>query len=424
MPRSRGATRREFLRGAGALGAGVLGGALAPPSPAHAGGADSFGPLEPPDANGLQLPPGFTSRVVATAGAIPAAGSSYAWHDSPDGGATFATAGGGWIYVSNSEVGGSNGGVGALVFGRDGTVVDAYAILSGTNLNCAGGPTPWDTWLSCEERGSGEVYECDPYAPNSNGTPHPQMGVFRHEAAAVDPVYEQVYETEDEWDGLLYRYSPTSYPDLSAGALEAAEILGSGNIAFGEVRDLAWHPIPEPTETPTRFQAPLATLFDGGEGCWYEGGFVYFSTKGDGRVWKIDTDADTIEILYDGGGALSNVDNVYAAPTGDVYVAEDPGNLEIVALTPLGAVKPIVRVTGQSGTEITGPALSPDGQRLYFSSQRGPGVGGSVGITYEVAGPFVPAAAIPTLGGLGRVALAAGLGALLAMGLRRRPVRS
>ncbi|MFT5696387.1 MAG: secreted PhoX family phosphatase, partial [Myxococcota bacterium] len=78
-----------------------------------------------------------------------------------------------------------------------------------------------------------------------------------------------------------------------------------------------------------------------------------------------------------------NVDNVFAGPNGDVYVSEDPGNLQIVALTPSGNVKPFVRMVGQTGTEVTGPALNPDGTRLYFSSQRNPGT------TYEVTGPFL-----------------------------------
>jgi hypothetical protein len=82
----------------------------------------------------------------------------------------------------------------------------------------------------------------------------------------------------------------------------------------------------------------------------------------------IDTSADTISILYERSTSsapeLQNIDNVYVSPSGDVYFAEDPGNLEIVALTPLGDVKPIVRVTGVTGTEITGPGLSPDGSRF------------------------------------------------------------
>ena len=132
---------------------------------------------------------------------------------------------------------------------------------------------------------------------------------------------------------------------------------------------------------------PSATTFNGGEGCWYRDGLVTFSTKGDNRIWQLDPAANTIRILYDYATArnpvLSSVDNVYTTPCGDVLVAEDPGNLEIVALTPGGLALPIVRLVGVPGTEITGPALSPDGSRLYFSSQRNPGK------TFEVSGPFV-----------------------------------
>ncbi len=161
---------------------------------------------------------------------------------------------------------------------------------------------------------------------------------------------------------------------------------------------------------------PTSTAFNGGEGGWYEGDEVYFSTKGDSRVWKIETTTDRISIFYDRATNptphLTNADNVYVATTGDVYVAEDPGNLEIVALTQSGAVKPIVQITGVTGSEVTGPALSPDGTRLYFSSQRNPGT------TYEVTGPFAPRAeAIPALGGLGAAGL---LGASLLAAARQR----
>ncbi|CAN0502793.1 unnamed protein product, partial [Discosporangium mesarthrocarpum] len=84
----------------------------------------SIGPLQPADANGIMLPAGFRSRVVARSSEIPVSRSSYRWHASPDGGACFATDDGGWIYVSNSEESNGNGGVGALRFDANGTVVD------------------------------------------------------------------------------------------------------------------------------------------------------------------------------------------------------------------------------------------------------------------------------------------------------------
>ncbi len=405
----RGLTRRRLLRrgvqAAGGTALSLLGSAVVTRR-AHAVSADDFGPLQAADANGLQLPVGFTSRVVATSGeTVP--GTDYTWHRNPDGGAVFPTVSDGWIYVSNDESSGGDGGVSALVFDADADVVDAYSILSGTSRNCAGGPTPWGTWLSCEEFGSGRVYECNPYAPG-NGVVRPAMGSFEHEAAAVDPVHECVYMTEDTGSGKLYRFTPTSYPDLSSGTLEVARVEG-GSISFGQVKSLSWT-----TSIGSGFR------FDGGEGCWYESGLVYFSTKGDDRVWRLDTTVSphTLEIYYDGSGALTEPDNVYVAGNGDVYVAEDDGNLEIVALTPSGGVQPILRLTGTRGTEITGPALTPDGQRLYFSSQRNPGR------TYEVTGPFQPPPAepqpLPALGWLGDGLLGGALSVAALTRLRNR----
>ena len=350
---------------------------------------ERFGPLRDADENGLRLPPGFTSRVVAVSGA-PVGDTGYVWHLAPDGGATFPTGDGGYVYVSNSELNRSRGGVSAIRFSATAEILDAYSILTGTTRNCAGGPTPWGTWLSCEETDLGRVYECDPFAPGSLGVVRPAMGVFSHEAAAVDPIAQVVYLTEDRPDGLLYRFRPSQYPDLSSGSLEAAVVAGGTAFSTGEKRALSWLPVPDPSaaSAETRSQVAGATTFAGGEGCWYEGGFVYFSTKGDNRVWKITTATQELEVIYDLRTTtmpeLMNVDNVFAAPNGDVYVAEDPGNLQIVALTQRGSVRPIVEVTGQDGSEVTGPALSPDGRRLYFSSQRNPGT------TYELTGPFVP----------------------------------
>ncbi len=418
-------TRRQLLRqtarAAGAVGLGLVGNALST-SVALASGADDFGPLQPANSDGLMLPPGFASRVVATTGQSVGT-TGHVWHAAPDGGAVFADDDGGWVYVSNSEVVGS-GGVGALRFDAAGQIVAAYSILAGTRSNCAGGATPWNTWLSCEEFNGGRVFECDPFAPGSQGIARPALGVFAHEAAAVDPVHQTVYLTEDKPDSRLYRFTPTAYPALDSGTLEVAQILdplAQGAIVPGQVRPLAWWVIPNAsplnggvqnaTQLPissraTRYQVPGSSAFNGGEGCSYRSGLVYISTKGDNRIWRIDTETDEISILYDYATSstpeLSGVDNVYATPAGDVYVAEDPGNNQIVALTAGGAVKPVVQLVGVSGTEITGPCLDPSGTRLYFSSQRNPGV------TFEVTGPFAPVlppAPAPLLGAFSQAVL-------------------
>ena len=182
-----------------------------------------YGPLAPPDEHGIRLPDGFRSRIVAR-GNEPVPGTDYRWHIASDGMAAFPREDGGFVLVSNSET--LEGGASALRFARDGRVEDAYRILSGTSQNCSGGGTPWGTWLSCEEVDDGRVWECDP-GGRRRAVVHPAMGVFKHEAAAVDPRDRRVYLTEDLEKGGLYRYTPTDWPDLSKGRLEIARAEGA-----------------------------------------------------------------------------------------------------------------------------------------------------------------------------------------------------
>ncbi|MFD0054560.1 alkaline phosphatase PhoX [Streptomyces sp. NPDC127168] len=380
--------RRTLLRTAVVGGSAVLGGTLwrgaayaAPAQP----GSGPYGALGSPDANGLRLPAGFTSRVIARSGQK-VAGTSYTWHSAPDGGACYPD-GSGWIYVSNSEVNPS-GGASAVRFSATGAVTSAYRVLSGTRQNCAGGRTPWNTWLSCEEVDRGYVYETDPWGVKA-AVRRDAMGRFKHEAAAADPVRKVVYLTEDVTDGCFYRFRPTTWGDLSSGTLE---VLVAGSATSGPV---TWARVPDPSgATATRDQVSGAKRFNGGEGCYYADDTCWFTTKGDNRVWQYDAAAQTLELAYDdslvtsGGAPLTGVDNVTGSSSGDLFVAEDGGNMEICVITPNDVVAPFLRIDGQSGSEITGPAFSPDGSRLYFSSQRGTSGSSSGGITYEVRGPF------------------------------------
>ena len=116
----------------------------------------------------------------------------------------------------------------------------------------------------------------------------------------------------------------------------------------------------------------------------------FSTTKGDNRVWKYDTRNQTMGITYDKKTSpkpiLSGVDNVTVSEDGHVLVAEDGGDMQIVILGPFGDIYPLLQVTGQNNSEITGPAIAPNKDRLYFSSQRGGRKG--KGITYEIAGNF------------------------------------
>jgi len=169
--------------------------------------------------------------------------------------------------------------------------------------------------------------------------------------------------------------------------LQAAVVDAAGAVTWKDVSP----------DAPDR--SPETTVFTRGEGMCFDRGRIIFTTTTDNRVWSLTCRTQRLEVVYDAAtvadAPLRGVDNVVAhRQSRDVFVAEDGDNLELCLLTTPrrsgnGVVAPFLRLEGSEGSEVAGPAFSPDGRRLYFSSQRGaPGGLAGPGITFEVTGPF------------------------------------
>jgi uncharacterized protein len=395
-----GLRRRDVLRhGLAAGGAlalapalirlGPLAEALAAPA-AHIG-PGPYGPLQPSNATGVQVPAGFTVREIAR-GQVPVAG--YPWHVFSDASGSMPLPDGGWLFASNSEVpspGESQGGASVIRFDRDGNAQDAYRILSGTRSNCGGGVTPWGTWLSGEEVDDGLVWEAD-MTGQKPAVARPALGVFAHEYSVTHDD-RRIYQTEDQSGGGFYRFTPAKWGDLSKGVLEIATLRPDGVVE--------WRPVPDPSaaSTPVRQQVPAASKLARPEGlCIHRAtGLVYFTESSAGRVFQYDPTTETWEKIHAEADfpnpILTDTDNIAVSELSrDLFVCEDAGDLDICLITPDGEVSRFVHLDGpmhgdpstEATSETTGPSFDPSGTRFYFSSQRA----FVVGAVYEVTGPF------------------------------------
>lgn len=370
----------------------------------------------------VRLPRGFTIREVARTGQRPLATSDYIWHQDPDGGATFATGDGGWVYVSNAEASErGHGGVGALRFDDAGRLIDAYPICSGTTNNCAGGPTPWGTWITCEETTvtQGEVaakdhgFNFEVPATTEMGLADPipltEMGRFNHEAVAVHPDSGIVYETEDQGDGLIYRFIPNEPERLQAGGrLQALAVRGRQSLDTrnwqeplvrpGDVLDAVWIDLDDVTapDDDLRYRGfeAGAARFARGEGMWWGNDSVYFAcTNGGsaqaGQVWRYTPHpeegrpdaAGRLELFIEPNDTelVENCDNVTVTPWGDLILCEDgPGEHFLVGVTPAGELYRFGR-NAASASEFAGATFSPDGSTLFINMQ-------ADGLTFAITG--------------------------------------
>ena len=309
-------------------------------------------------------------------------------------------------------------------------VVRQFLSLAGTSRNCSGGPTPWRTWISCEEtvikaEAKGDYFSDKDHGYNfevpvsrtpgvTKAVPLVDMGRFNHEAVAVDPLTSIVYQSEDRDDGLLYRFVPRSPGQLAAGGqLQALRIVdepskdmrnwdGDGNVVVGQKLHVEWFDI-DGTTSPfddLRYRGfdRGAARFAHGEGMWYAAGQVFFACTCGGRekkgqIWKYvpspspdkQRPANTgILVLYiepNDSRLLEAADNLTAAPWGDLIVCEDRDDevVRLVGIAPDGQLYTFANSHARS--EFSGVTFSPDGSTLFTNIQ-------DQGLTIAIAGPW------------------------------------
>lgn len=458
-------SRRRFLGSAAAISLGFTGlGCSRPETSATSVPTDAgFGPLWDDPEGIIALPQGFSYGIFSRRGERMSDGLFVPHRH--DGMATFPGPDGMTLLVRNHEMlpgddpadgafgpsmellsrvdrsrlydpgaGGAPpplGGTTTLLYDtRSQRLVSQHLSLGGTLVNCAGGPTPWGSWISCEEivapaggrlaREHGYNFEVPASLDGLpvEAVPLKDMGRFIHEAVAVHPPTGIVYETEDISDGLLYRFLPNSPGELHLGGrLQALAVRGRPSldtrnfdgrgIEPGESMEVEWIDL-DGVQSPDddlryRGHEAGAARFARGEGIFYgeAGGVgeVYIAcTNGGaaqkGQIWRYrpspaegspaeGDDPGTLELFVEpnDGTIIENADNLCVAPWGDLVVCEDgTGDDYLLGITPRGEIYHLARNLNGNG-EFAGACFSPDGSTFFVNMQ-------ADGWTLAITGPW------------------------------------
>lgn len=473
-------TRRDFARRSALTGAGIAltgtVGALATAPNALAstetdstgeeqraghGGGIGYGPLVPDPDGILALPAGFTYRIITYTGRTKLECGEFT-PGKPDGTATFDGPRGATLLVNNHELKGPRAGFDHPVPLTEGLVYDPAASggctvvevrrehvaewvgIAGTSTNCAGGRTPWDTWLTCEETEDkagqngmtmdhGYVFEVDPVDRRANRSPKPvkALGRYAHEAVVADPGRGHLYLTEDAQspNGLLYRWTPPAgfrhgrgrlrHLADDAGVLQAFKCFDSGGrfvddlsraVKPGTVYGVDWVDVPDrdakKTSVRKQFTDGQVTRARKLEGMWWADGGTYVVSsfaraespvQHDGQVWFYDPARRTLTLKVllgvnpdpSADGAFDGPDNITVSPYGGLVIAEDgEGVQHLFGATDSGITYPIARNELNTGTEdkpeyseFTGVTFSPDGRTLFANIQ-------DPGVMLAITGPW------------------------------------